>query len=539
MLYLLIGLTLFDDYGISWDELISRYNGVVTIKYLVSLVAPGMANSPAMQAIPDLHTWIDRDYGVVFEVPLVLMEKVLGIEDNHSPALYRMRHLFNFLIFFVGVIFFYRLVLHRFKHWLLAVTGALFLILSPRIFAESFYNNKDIVFLSFFIIATYFLVRFLDAKTGRNAFWLALASALAINIRILGVILPAVTLGFVFWDMVTAAKPVEEEKKMAPAVLVFVGFFIAFTILFWPYLWENPAGNFIQAFSNMSRFRWKYTVLYLGEFVYATQVPWHYIPVWIGITTPVLYLILFGLGVAFMLARMARSGWRLYRSPEDRQDVLFLALFFGPLLAVILMNSVLYDGWRQMYFIYGAFLMISLRGLYGLWAWGKSMITPARLNGWQYSLAAVVLLSLGAALVAIIRNHPHQNVYFNPLAGDKVDQTFERDYWGISYRQALEYIVKHDKRNTIRVKANTGTGITNEYMLSKPDQQRLQFVQKDFDYYVTEYRWSLGNDPYGQRPDKQYLQQVLGPEVFTIEVDDFRIIGVYKARQSDAAALRK
>ena len=39
--------------------------------------------------------------------------------------------------------------------------GALFLFLSPRIFAESFYSQKDILFMSMFIINIYYAFHFL------------------------------------------------------------------------------------------------------------------------------------------------------------------------------------------------------------------------------------------------------------------------------------------------------------------------------------------------------------------------------------------
>ena len=45
----------------------------------------------------------------------------------------------------------------------------------------------------------------------------------------------------------------------------------------------------------------------------------------------------------------------------------------------------------------------------------------------------------------MIRNHPFQNVYFNNfLSHDEqyLRKNFEMDYWGTSYKQALEYVLK-------------------------------------------------------------------------------------------------
>ena len=55
--------------------------------------------------------------------------------------------------------------------------GSLFLILSPRIFAHSFYNSKDLAFLSFFIISIYTMVRYLEEKTLASIFSTPLPAA--------------------------------------------------------------------------------------------------------------------------------------------------------------------------------------------------------------------------------------------------------------------------------------------------------------------------------------------------------------------------
>ena len=50
----------------------------------------------------------------------------------------------------------------------------------------------------------------------------------------------------------------------------------------------------------------------------------------------------------------------------------------------------------------------------------------------------------------MIKDHPHQNVYFNFLAGKNIQTKFELDYWGLSNKQALEYILKNDSKNIIK-----------------------------------------------------------------------------------------
>ena len=52
-----------------------------------------------------LHSFRDKDYGVTFELPLVMLEKALGLETTRD--IYMMRHLCTFLMFFISVIAFF------------------------------------------------------------------------------------------------------------------------------------------------------------------------------------------------------------------------------------------------------------------------------------------------------------------------------------------------------------------------------------------------------------------------------------------------
>ena len=81
-----------------------------------------------------------------------------------------------------------------FNNWKISLLGCLFINLSPRIFAHSFYNSKDIILLCFFIISTYTLIKLLKNKTTKFAILHALSSAALINIRLVGLYIPIITL---------------------------------------------------------------------------------------------------------------------------------------------------------------------------------------------------------------------------------------------------------------------------------------------------------------------------------------------------------
>jgi hypothetical protein len=477
-----LGLLLFADYGVSMDEGISRSNGMVTLKHLAKSLAPAwVASHPDFELYPTpLAEYMDRDYGIAFETPVSLLEQVFNLTDTRDK--YLLRHLCTFLACFGGLVAIYQLAARRFCDWRLGLLAALWLLLSPRLFAESFYNDKDAVFMSLFAIAMNTGVRFLLRATPGRAAWHALACALAIDVRIMGILLPLYTLALLAWRGLRADIP--WRKVVAGAVLYSV-FLIVLVILFWPYLWPAPLQHFLEAFDNMRIFRWSGTVLYNGSDVPATNLPWHYALVWLGITTPVLYLIAALLGLGLVGYQLLRQHWRLWANEQGLQDVFFLGFFIGPLLAIVLLHSVLYDGWRQLYFIYPAFLLLAMRG------WVAAARWRAPWANWRRLLYVGTALSLSIVAAQMVHDHPLQNVYFNSLAGSNVGHRFEMDYWGLGYRRDLAYIAAHDTRPIINVFAPGPSGAElNLLLLPREQRNRLHFVDspEQADYFLTNFR---------------------------------------------------
>ena len=94
----------------------------------------------------------------------------------------------NFFIYFLGLYYFYRLINKRYKSYLYSLVGVLFLFLTPRFFAESFYNQQDIFFLSLTVINIYTGINFLKRPSLRSTLTFSLSSALVVDTRIMGVI---------------------------------------------------------------------------------------------------------------------------------------------------------------------------------------------------------------------------------------------------------------------------------------------------------------------------------------------------------------
>jgi hypothetical protein len=277
---------------------------------------------------------------------------------------------------------------------------------------------------------------------------------------------------------------------MLPLFSIYIIVGVLLVVALWPYLWPAPWENFVQALKNMSKFRWNADVRYLGTSIPASELPWHYLPVWIAISTPLPYVFLFLIGAGRTLRQLVYRRGALWYGDAELQDLLFLGLFASPLLAVIALHSIVYDGWRQMYFMYPAFVLLALRGWAVLYRWHVPRLHAA----WKRGVIVCSLLYPISIGLWMIKAHPFQNVYFNELAGHNLKNKFEVDYWGLSSRQALQYILKHDHRPYIKICASTILPLDSEKLiLDSADKKRILVVDSPAkaDYIVTNYRWDL------------------------------------------------
>ena len=440
----------------------------------------------------------------------------------------------------------------HFKNKWLALLLTLFLILSPRIFAHSFYNAKDLIFLPLFIITSYYLILFLDHMTWRSAIPFALATAFLISMRVLGVIVPVLAIGFVVLSWLIPNWRVHQFKQSIIPLSTYLITSVLFTIAIWPFLWEAPFEHFAFVFKSLSKYNWGGDNLYFNHFIKATEVPWHYSLGWIFISTPLLYTLLFLVGFIYVLVRLPKSVfWRRMYAHEleaEHRRLVFLSLFLTPILAVIVFKSTLYDAWRQLFFVYPAFLILAGEGLQYLTNLSRTDTKRAALRTKLHAgrgtdeggrevikkqKAAEVLQYLGLGIIGIsvlsttffmIKYHPHQNVYFNRAAGTSLDTRFDQDYWGLANKQVLEQLLEKDTSSAVKVHAANWAAIANRDILPLAQRKRLKYVSyEEADYYISNHRdW---RDYYRMKDNQPPFDQ----PVVEIKVRGNIICGAYRA----------
>jgi len=524
-IFFLTGILVFADYGISIDEDNTRIIGFLSLESVYKIIAPEYIEkineviSAQKEAHPSLS--IIPTSGVTFDLPMAFLELLFQIED--SRQYYLLRHFFTFFIFFISVYFFFKIVSKRYNSWLVGILGSVFLIISPKIFANSFYNNKDIIFMSLFIINLYASINFLEKKNFKNAIIFSILSALTINVRILGIILPVIV--FIIYIINILRNTNNNEKILKPLIL-FLILLPFFVFLFWPYLWENPMDNLLYSLKYLGNHNLGIHSFYLGQYNFSGNAPWHYHLVWIFISTPLLYILFFIVGFILMLKRIIKRLFKiekndsyndLWRGTNELQDLIFLLTFLIPIIAAIDFGSISYDGWRHLYFIYPSFLLISLFGLHAI-----KVLFFKRKGHYLYILSIILVMP---TLFWMYKNHPFQNIYFNFFSGKNFNEKFEMDYFGVSNRSALEYIIANeDKKVKIYSLSTTDLNLSKKIIKKKLREKiDITYDINSADYIVNNYRdWTGRTKPTNFKMPENF--KIL----HEIKVDDVSINTIYK-----------
>jgi len=484
---LIICLCIYQDFGLSWDETTQRSIGYHAYRYAFE------NNNYYLQ-------FVDNVYGVGFELPLVLLEKALDLTDYRDIFIFR--HLINILFFCYACFIFFRLNIKLFKSLQVAIFPTLMLILMPRIFGHAFFNSKDIPFLCMYICCFYTLYNYLTKPAFKQLAIMSILAGLLINFRVMGILFFGSVVVSIIIQMVQ-----QKNKKLIGHLVFFVLVAFGCLLFTWPYLWINPIGNFKNAFVVMSKYRWQGTYLLNGVVYHEGEHVGKYLFRWIGITIPVLYLIVGFLGAIFFTIKNIQTPKKLFNQPFKLMGWIFLGHIIIPITAVLYFNSVLYDDWRQLYFIFIPFLFFA--GYFFLFIFENK-------SKWFKFIAAGTTGYFIFIVLQMVRLHPFQHVYFNELVSHKnnyLQEHYDQDYWGTSFYNGLQWVLKNDTSSKIGIAHQQDALTRNQWMLPVNKRGRLIFYPSDgigiqnSTYYLTNFRFDYG-DTTGKNNFTQLVHEI-------------------------------
>lgn len=519
----LIGLLTVPSYGQPWDEpwemdiLRMNYN-----QYAAALGSDSrMALASSMEApssglIADSE---ERDHGECAYYPLFALVDNSTIAADTQMLLW---HAYTWLWFMAGVAALWLIVRRLGLSRLLSCVTSLFLVLSPRMFAQGHYNNKDIILLSLTLLTLWLALRLMENPGLIRALLFSLAGAAATNTKIIGLYLWGLCALFVLiWQFAHRKMTIRVWGVALATLLSFAGFYALLT----PAMWSDPQGYVLYTLGNAASFsRWQNYVLFRGTRFYLKtgSLPRYYLPYMMLVTTPVWILVLIGAGQAIALRRFAHLRARLFSSTTATTLLLSSLLWLGPFLYVVLGHPTMYNGWRHFYFLYGPLLVLAAYGVHRISRKLSALPSrlPARIGA---GLLALCMAFTGGQLAL---THPYQYAYYNVLvAGHDLPEYLELDYWNVSVLQTLRSLLARlDNGQSATIAGAelwSQIGLEQNWkLLSSQDQARLTVLDDaaQADYLLSNRTYAALND--GWHPSATMLVEAtsesLGTPICTI-----------------------
>ncbi|MEI8229697.1 MAG: phospholipid carrier-dependent glycosyltransferase [Candidatus Peregrinibacteria bacterium] len=495
-LYFFVGVASFRSFGIAVDEGTMDSLGRDVFRY-VFLGTDWPTN----------EGW--RFHGTSVELPIYIVQQFF-FPGEHPATEYLhvyIQHFVVFLITFFGVVMLYLLARRHFRSSWWALLCCLLFVLTPRLFAQSFYNSRDLPMLAFFTASMFSLVRFAERPTVGRMLLHSVFSALALALRMPALIIPVITVLYFFLHTVTQQQGHLSSDRFRQCVLLVLYFLsLAFaTIVFWPFLWDQPLAHFLEAYRYMGHING--SAMFLGH-LYA-NIPWFYIPVWITATVPLMYTVFFLLGCFSLCIAFLMHPRRWFTEHSDA--LLFLGWFFLPIFSIIITGAGIYNEWRHVFFIYPAFLLLAVTGI-------RSGLSRAKVLGglWSTVLATAIIVAISGQILStgiwMVRNHPFQFAYFS-LPSSFVSGLVPYDYWKLSYRDAMRFVLAQNP-GIISVYSNANVAYMNAYNVFPESLSRIMRVPK-----IAEAMYVVTDDP-ALAPGLLLLHEV--------NVDGLYLSGVYK-----------
>ena len=528
LLSITFALLTFKDFGVHIEEIFHYTNGHYWLNYISKIF--GLTD---IQKITEIKIGEISDYtlssvseynkfGVVFDVPAAAIEILFGIK--HLKDVYYLKHILSFLIFLFSSFFFFKILNQRYKNFLLSFFGLVLYVTTPRILGDSFLY-KDVIFLSFFTITFYFLIKTVDKFNYKNLFFFSIFTALSVNLRFFALLIPIL---FIFIIIIKNFY-LKDYKNILKKIIFYTLCFIVFLYIFWPYLWSDPLNNFLDLFTSLKKDLHYAKIFYNNSYITNEALPETYIINWIIISSPFLQTIFFIFGYLYCFIRFTRRFIKikehsiyndLWRSKKEEIDIIFLLFLTIFYFFFILFNAPLYNGWRLVYFL-NIFLIYF--AICFLWLieniWHKKKINRL--------LIPLVIVSIGYNLYAVAKMHPFQSMYFSSLISDEKKNSYEGDYYGLGSKNFFEKIIKIDKSKIIKIAIASHTPLQRG-LVAIPKVYRNKFVIVGQEYSQADYIFKNNIS----EVDSKFIQKYQIPKnfnkIYELKIDNIIIYEIFK-----------
>ncbi len=495
-LYFIIGVYTLEDYGVNVEEHTQIYSGFYWLNFIFEYLNINFLKASLNEILQNISTdfYLPNPeyftYGPIFDVPTAFLDLLFGSDKTYLS--FKLRHFFIFSLYYLSSIIVFKILIERFNNFFISLFGTLLYIFSPRVYGDSFHNNKDILFLSLTIFSIFFAFKIFKKKKIKNIFLFSLFAALATSTRVIGIFLPISVIFFLFLEVLNSKK--YENTKYYFLILFF--YFLSL-VIHWPYLWIDPFSNFLEYFIKSKNWVFSYYILFDGKYFLTTSLPDSFIFTWISISTPILNLILFLSGLFFATKRLFLrfinfDQYKLlncdfWRGKNEMKDNFIIFNLITIISILISINVSLVSGWRHLYFL--NFFIIYI-GVYYL------NILFSKFKNYKKIFIVLCLILFVPNIYKLIIFHPFQSLYINELVSKKNKNKFLIDREGLTRLHSINKILSFtDQQDNINIaNASFIPYYRIKDVLIEKDKKRLNFVRGEYqkaDYIYNNYVYEV------------------------------------------------
>jgi hypothetical protein len=385
-----------------------------------------------------------RNYGPFFDVVIAFVQNMISDDE---VTRFDIRTFMQALITLSCLVPAF-LILSRVVSRPLAFIGVVLLASTPVLLGHAFINAKDAPFASMLIWSIYLIIYTFDSlEEPRHGRILLLGAFLAVTISLraiaaylfaiillAAIVLPALQAAQKSDLRIVSARVWSRLRQRFRGLLLLLIVTAIVYIAVMPGLLAQFSSDALASIVNqISRFPFRGSVRYFGETIASTKLPWHYTYGYMLMQMPLYYHIFIVMGVLALSVFLGRSLRGVQNDQIELSEtasytiIILLAATIIPALIVFLAKPVFYNATRHMLFMVPLIFMVLF----------LVFVAAAKLSPSWLRVSAVLFVFACwlEVILAMLRIHPYEYAYYNPLVRDAA-RTFSSEYWNTSFREA-------------------------------------------------------------------------------------------------------
>ena len=201
-----------------------------------------------------------------------------------------------------------------------------------------------------------------------------------------------------------------------------------------------------------------------------------------------------------------------------KKDLIVFFIFNSIFFYIILSSTVLYTGWRHLYFLHSFMIYLGCVGL--------------NLININFKNIKIIFISIGILILftfyEIIKYHPFQSLYFNQLVQKTKKKDFEIDYWGLAGKKFLKEILALEGSSK-RINIGVASYIPLERsikLLNDNEKKLINIVGQE--YEKAKYIFNNNLSEVNKLKNKKYLIPSNFKKISDYSINEFMVYEIYK-----------